>query len=226
MGGISLFLIPRNLPGITVRKMETQFDNSHSTTFITFDKVKVPADMLIGRENQGFRYIMYNFNHERFVIAVGAARSARLCYSEAFKYSLERRTFGKRLIDHQLVRFKLAEMLRMIEALQDSCEKAAYAFQQGVKDHEMGMQCALLKVNASKTFEYCAREASQIFGGSSIVKEGKGLLVERLYREVRAQAVWKKKIFFVKKITHYYRSLRSEERRVGKECRSRWSPYH
>eukprot|EP01064_Diplonema_japonicum_P009449 TRINITY_DN1693_c0_g3_i5.p1 TRINITY_DN1693_c0_g3~~TRINITY_DN1693_c0_g3_i5.p1 ORF type:complete len:415 (+),score=139.69 TRINITY_DN1693_c0_g3_i5:57-1301(+) len=189
MSGISLLLIDRNLPGITIRKMETQFDNSHSTTFITFDKVKVPKDMLIGRENQGFRYLMYNFNHERFVIAASAARSARMCYEEAFKYSMERKTFGKRLIDHQLVRFKLAEMLRMIESLQDQCEKVAYAIQQGVKDHELGMQCALLKVNASKTFEYCAREASQIFGGSSIVKEGKGKIVERLYREVRCQAI-------------------------------------
>ncbi len=50
-------------------------------------------------------------------------------------------------------------------------------------------QCALLKVQASKTFEFCAREASQIFGGSSIVKEGRGKLVERMYREVRASAI-------------------------------------
>jgi alkylation response protein AidB-like acyl-CoA dehydrogenase len=50
-------------------------------------------------------------------------------------------------------------------------------------------QCALLKVMASKTFEYCSREASQIFGGNSIIKEGKGKVVERLAREVRAQAI-------------------------------------
>jgi alkylation response protein AidB-like acyl-CoA dehydrogenase len=50
-------------------------------------------------------------------------------------------------------------------------------------------QCALLKVQASKTFEYCAREASQIFGGNSIVKEGRGKLVERMYREVRGAAI-------------------------------------
>ena len=53
----------------------------------------------------------------------------------------------------------------------------------------MGAQCALLKVNATKVFEYCAREASQIFGGSSLIKEGRGMIVERLYREVRAQAI-------------------------------------
>eukprot|EP01063_Lacrimia_lanifica_P034510 TRINITY_DN63_c0_g1_i3.p2 TRINITY_DN63_c0_g1~~TRINITY_DN63_c0_g1_i3.p2 ORF type:complete len:411 (+),score=205.38 TRINITY_DN63_c0_g1_i3:73-1305(+) len=189
MFGLSLLLIPANTPGITIRKMETQFDNAHNTTFITFDKVKVPEKMLIGKENQAFRYIMYNFNHERWLIAVGGARSARVCYTEAFKYAMQRKTFGKKLIDHQIIRFKLAEMLRMIESVQDSCEAVAYAFKAGMKDHELGMQCALLKVNASKCFEYCAREASQIFGGSAIVKEGKGKIVERLYRVVRATAI-------------------------------------
>ena len=53
----------------------------------------------------------------------------------------------------------------------------------------MGAQCALLKVQASKTFEYCAREAVQIFGGSGLVKEGRGKIVERLYREVRPLAI-------------------------------------
>ena len=192
MGGLSLLLIDRKSKGMNIRKMETQFDTAHSTTFITLDKVKVPKDMLIGRENQAFRYIMYNFNHERFVIAAGAARGARVCYEEAFRWALQRKTFGKKLMDHQVVRYKLAEMLRLIESLQDSVEHAAYAFSNGVPDHEMGTTCALLKVNGSRVFEYCAREASQIFGGSSIVKEGRGKIVERLYREVRASAVCKK----------------------------------
>ena len=59
----------------------------------------------------------------------------------------------------------------------------------GVPDSQLGGMCALLKVNASKTFEFCAREAAQIFGGSSVVREGRGALIERLYREVRATAI-------------------------------------
>ena len=58
-----------------------------------------------------------------------------------------------------------------------------------VNDQHLGSICALLKVNASKTFEYCAREAAQIFGGSSVVREGRGKVVERLYREVRGAAI-------------------------------------
>ena len=189
MTGISLLLIPKDAPGLSIRRMETQFDTCHGTTFMTFDKVRVHKTHLIGRENQGFRYIMYNFNHERFVISVGTCRLARRCYEEAFLYSMQRKAFGKRLIDHQTVRFKLAEVARRIECLHSENEKIAFAFNNGVADHEMGVLCALAKVQATTTFELAAREASQIFGGSSIVKEGKGMLVERLYREVRAVAI-------------------------------------
>jgi len=189
MGGISLLLLEKGMPGITVRKMETQFDTSHNTTFIELDEVKVPVKNLIGEENAGFLMIMANFNHERLVIASSTCRLARLCYEEAIKYALTRETFGKPLIQHQIIRFKLAEMARLIESVYDSVERVIYQFKCGVSDHHLGGQCALLKVNATKTFEFCAREASQIFGGSSIVKEGKGKLVERMYREVRAVAI-------------------------------------
>mmetsp|Transcript_55596 Transcript_55596/g.119355 ORF Transcript_55596/g.119355 Transcript_55596/m.119355 type:complete len:419 (+) Transcript_55596:30-1286(+) len=188
-GGISLLLIPSSSPGITIRKMATQFDNTNGTAFVTLEDVKVPEGNLIGDEGMGFMYLMYNFNHERFVIAVGACRAARNCYEESIKYALKRKTFGKQLIEHQAIRLKLAEMLRQIEAVHDSCERVAYSLSKGVPDLALGATCALLKVNSSRCFEYCAREASQIFGGSSIVREGQGMLVERLYRDVRQAAI-------------------------------------
>jgi len=184
-----LLLIEKNTPGISIRKMETQFDSSSNTTFITFEDVKVPIKNLIGEEGTGFMLILLNFNHERFVIAASSCRRARICYEEAIKYALVRETFGKKLIQHQLIRYKLAEMARQIESLHDNIERIAYQFSHGVPDTRLGAQAALLKVQASKTFEFCAREASQIFGGNSIVKEGKGKIVERLYRDVRAQAI-------------------------------------
>jgi len=189
MGGISILLIERNTPGISIRKMETQFDSAHNTTFIELTDVKVPVSNLIGEENNGFYLLLTNFNHERFVISVGACRSARLCYEEAITYAMDRETFGKKLVQHQIIRYKLAEMARMIESLHDNCERVAYQFSMGVPDAKLGGQCALLKVQASKTYEYCAREASQIFGGSAIVKEGKGKRVESLYRGVRGIAI-------------------------------------
>mmetsp|Transcript_16579 Transcript_16579/g.31318 ORF Transcript_16579/g.31318 Transcript_16579/m.31318 type:complete len:113 (-) Transcript_16579:473-811(-) len=84
---------------------------------------------------------------------------------------------------------KLAEMARMIESTHDMLERVAYQFSTKAPDPVLGPLCALLKVQASRCFEYCAREASQIFGGSSLVKEGRGKTVERLYREVRHSAI-------------------------------------
>ena len=135
--------------------------------------------------------MMMSFNQLTIntVIAIQALRSSRLCYSEAIHEALTRKTFGKRLIEHQIIRFKLAEMARQIEALQAFTEQIAYQFSKGVKDKDLGAQCALLKVQGSKTFEYCAREAVQVFGGSGLVKEGRGMFVERLYREVRGLAI-------------------------------------
>lgn len=106
--------------------MRRQFDNAHSTTYITLEDVRVPAINLIGEENGGFMLIMTNFNHERFIIAAGACRQARLCYELAFKFALTRETFGKPLSSHQLIRFKLAEMARQIESLYDNVERVAY----------------------------------------------------------------------------------------------------
>mmetsp|Transcript_4763 Transcript_4763/g.5889 ORF Transcript_4763/g.5889 Transcript_4763/m.5889 type:complete len:422 (+) Transcript_4763:122-1387(+) len=188
-GGLSLLLLEKDMPGISVRKMETQFDNTHNTTFVELEDVEVPVSNLIGEEGKGFGYIMVNFNHERFVIAIGSCRSSRLCYQEAFHESMTRKVFGRKLIENGVIRWKLAEMARQIEALQDNIERIAFQFSSGVPDSALGSQCALLKVQASKTFEYCAREAVQVFGGSGIVKEGRGKLVERLYREVRGVAI-------------------------------------
>jgi len=187
--GISLLLVDKASPGITVRKMATQFDSCHGTTFITLDNVLVPESNLIGEEGNGFMYLLLNFNHERFVISVGTCRFARICYTESLKYAIRRKTFGKRLSEHQMIRWKLAEMLRQIEMLHDGNERVAFQYKSGVPDAKLGAQCGLLKVMASKTFEYCAREASQVFGGSALVREGPGKMVERLYREVRASAI-------------------------------------
>mmetsp|Transcript_113899 Transcript_113899/g.317163 ORF Transcript_113899/g.317163 Transcript_113899/m.317163 type:complete len:430 (-) Transcript_113899:70-1359(-) len=187
--GISLLLVDGASLGLTRRKMPMQFDTCHNTAFLTFDDVFVPENCLIGQEGQGFRYLMDNFNHERFVIAIEACRKSRLCYEESIKYAMKRKTFGKALAEQGVIRLKLAEMARSVESLYDNLERVAFAFSSGVQDHDLGGQCSLLKVNGSRTFEHCAREAAQIFGGNALVREGQGKLVERLYREVRWTAI-------------------------------------
>jgi alkylation response protein AidB-like acyl-CoA dehydrogenase len=97
--GISLLLIPRNSKGLKVRRMDTQFDSSHSTTMVTLEDVRVPKRFLIGEENCGFLYILENFNHERWVIAAGSCRSSRECYREAFEWASKVCFFGTNFKD-------------------------------------------------------------------------------------------------------------------------------
>jgi len=76
-------------------------------------------------------------------------------------------------------------MARQVEATHALLEQLAWHMQCKVDPVALGKYTALAKVQASRTFEVCAREASQIFGGSSYVREGRGIVVERLYREVK-----------------------------------------
>ena len=189
MGGISLLLLDKNMPGITVRRMKTQGWWMSNTAYITLENVKVPIKNLIGIENQGFYAIMQNFNHERFTLAAMSNRYARVCIEESIRYARLRKTFNKRLIDHQVIRHKLAEMIRHVESTHALLEQIAYQMNNNVSDLELvGILC-LAKVQATKTMEYCAREASQIFGGNSYIRGGQGEKVERIYREVRVNAI-------------------------------------
>ncbi|KRX07246.1 Ankyrin repeat-containing domain [Pseudocohnilembus persalinus] len=189
MSGLSLLIIDSELPGVKIRKMETQFDNAHSTTFITLTNVKVHKSMLIGKEGQGFKAIMLNFNHERWIIAIGSVRQARNLYTLSFKYALKRKTFNQPLINHQIIRYKLAQMARQIESCYSQLEMVTNSFN-FLDEQALATQCSLLKVNCANTFEFCAREASQIFGGNSIVKEGQGKEVERAVRGARVSNIY------------------------------------
>ena len=116
LGGISLLLIEADRPGVSRTKLKKQGWWASDTAAVYFDSVRVPAENLIGGENQGFLGIMHNFNGERLGMAAGACASARVCLEEAVKWAQQRETFGKRLADHQVIRHKIAEMLRQINA--------------------------------------------------------------------------------------------------------------
>ena len=191
MNGISVLLIERG-PGVTTRRMDCQGVWSSGTTYVTFEDVKVPVENLIGKENQGFKVIMTNFNHERIGIVIQSVRFARVCYEESMKFAHKRKTFGKRLIDHPVIRMKFAHMARQIEATYNWLENIIYQCQCMDETEAMlklGGAIAGLKAQSTQTFEFCAREASQIFGGLSYTRGGQGGKVERLYRDVRAYAI-------------------------------------
>lgn len=192
MGGISVLLIEKTMPGVGVRQMKCSGMWSSGTTYVTFEDVKVPVENLIGKENAGFKVIMTNFNHERLGIIIQCNRFSRVCYEESYRYASKRVTFGKKLIQHPVIEEKLANMAHRIEATHAQLESLFYQtmnmdFNEAM--FKLGGTIALLKVQATTTFEYCAREAVQIFGGLGYSVGGQGAKVERLYREVRAYAI-------------------------------------
>lgn len=181
--GVSVLLIEADRPGIARNEMKKMGWWASDTAAIYFDDVRVPVANRIGEENQGFRVIMKNFNAERLGMAAGANMNARVAFEEALAYARERRTFGQRLADHQVIRHKLVEMARAVNATQAYLEMTAWRVKQG---ESPVADLAMLKVQATQTMEFCAREAMQIFGGAGYIR---GHKVERIYREVRVNAI-------------------------------------
>ncbi|GAA5829104.1 hypothetical protein JCM5353_005282 [Sporobolomyces roseus] len=191
MGGISLMVVER-AEGLTTKKMDCMGVLSSGTSYVEFDEVKVPVENLLGKENKGFQLIMSNFNGERAGIVIQANRFARVCLEESIKYASKRKTFGQLLIDHPVIRAKIAEMSKRVESTAAWLESIVYQSTQYDADTltlRGGGTMALLKSQATDTFEFCAKEAAQIFGGQSYTKGGQAEKIERLYREVLAYKI-------------------------------------
>ena len=182
-GGVSLLLIEGGTPGLSRTKLKKMGWWASDTATLYFEDCRVPADNLLGDENRGFRLIMRNFNRERLGMAASCTGYARVCLDEAVAYARERRTFGQRLIDHQVIRHKLVDMAMRVNATQAYLESTAWRVDRG--ENPVADIC-MLKNQATLTMEFCAREAVQIFGGAGFMR---GPKVERIYREVRVNAI-------------------------------------
>lgn len=183
-GGVSALLIPVNLKGVS----RTALDKKQGwwcsdTATIYFDNVPVPVGNLVGQENRGFSVIMTNFNFERLAMSVAMEAFSRVCMEDAVNWARERKTFGQRLADHQVIRHKIAEMKQRINSTQCYLNHISAEVEAG---REHAGDIALLKVQSSQTMEFCAREAMQILGGIGYMR---GSRVERIYREVRVNAI-------------------------------------
>lgn len=185
--GLSFLLIDRHLGGISCRKIEIGAGKLSATTYITFEDVKVPADMLIGAEGGGFKFIMSNFNHERIWIVFQALRGARTCMEDAFAWVQKREVFGKKLVEQPVVRNKLGLCGKRIDALQAWCEQIVYELD-NLPEKEgnrlLGGTTALLKVEAGMTGKFVADECVKIMGGLGLTKTGQGARIEAISRGV------------------------------------------
>ena len=154
MGGISVLIIPlKNTPGIIRRRIYNSGLYASGSTYIGFTDVKVPVGNLIGKENKGFKIIMANFNPERLTLAVGSLRLAQTCFEEAWNHALHRKTFGKSLMENQIIRAKFAAMARTNESCHAWIEQIVFQMQNqknAAHDPHTAARLALVKVHAGK----------------------------------------------------------------------------
>ena len=185
--GISAIVVEKGTPGFTQTPLKKMGWLSSDTAALYFDDVRVPVENLIGGENSGWMGIMSNFSQERLGLAAGMNAYSQICIDEAVAWAKDRKTFGKPLIENQVIKHKLAEMSRKVNATKAYMELLTWKVMNG---EQPIADLALLKVQASKTMEYCAREAMQILGGAGYLKANSGPgKVERIYREVRVNAI-------------------------------------
>ena len=183
--GVSLLLIERDRPGFTRTRLKKMGWWSSDTAALYFEDVRVPQSNLIGAEGRGFKAIMANFNSERLGMSASAVGYAQAALDDAVAWARERHTFGKPLIDNQVIRHKLVDMRMRVEAARAYLYDCAWAVQQGGQP-AIAARLAMLKVCTTQAMQFCADCAVQILGGAGFMR---GSRAERIYREVKVMMI-------------------------------------
>ncbi|KAJ3029143.1 UNVERIFIED_CONTAM: hypothetical protein HDU68_012912 [Siphonaria sp. JEL0065] len=174
------FVVDGNSPGITVGKKELNMGQKCSDTRgISFEDVEVPDENRIGDVGKGFQLAMGAFDITRPLVASAAVGVARRAYEEALKYSLERKTMGKPISEHQAIAFMLADMAIGVEAARGLVYKTAWLRDNGQRNT---LFASMAKAYASEVANKNAADAVQIFGGNGFNSE---YPVEKLMRDAK-----------------------------------------
>jgi alkylation response protein AidB-like acyl-CoA dehydrogenase len=183
--GINAFIVEKAWDGVTVGKKEDKLGIRGSDTHsIMFQDVKVPKENRIGEDGFGFKFAMKVLSGGRIGIAAQALGIASGAYELSLQYSKERKAFGKEIMKHQAIAFKLADMATEIEAARMLCLKAAWLKDNG---QNYDRASAMAKLYASEVAMKTTVEAIQIHGGYGYVKE---YHVERLMRDAKITQIY------------------------------------
>ncbi len=183
--GISAFVVPTATPGYGVARVEEKAgQHASDTAQIVLEACKVPAANLLGTEGEGYRIALSNLESGRINVAAQSVGMARSAFDAALAYARERQTFGKPIIEHQAVNFRLADMATGIEAARQMYLHAAAL-------RDAGLPClkeaSMAKLFASETAEKVCSSAIQIHGGYGYLRD---FPVERIWRDVRVTQIY------------------------------------
>jgi len=183
--GISAFIITPDLDGFHVGKKEDKLGLRASPTVqLSFDRMRVPSDQLLGQEGKGFIYAMQSLDHGRLGVAAQAVGIARAALEYSVAYAAERRQFGHPIKEFEAIQFKLANMATRITAARALLYSAASAKDRGEPITQFS---SMSKLFASETAMSVTTEAIQIFGGYGYMKE---YPVERLFRDAKVTEIY------------------------------------
>ena len=183
--GISAFLVPAHLAGYEVARVEKKMGQRASDTAqIVLTDVRVSKDHLLGKEGEGYKIALANLEGGRIGIAAQSVGMARAAYQHALAYAQDRTSFGKTLMDHQAVSFRLANMATQIEAARQLVMHSAR-----LKDANEPClkEACMAKLFASEMAERVCSDAIQVLGGYGYLND---FPVERIYRDVRVTQIY------------------------------------
>ncbi|MGB6536135.1 MAG: acyl-CoA dehydrogenase family protein [Xanthobacteraceae bacterium] len=181
--GLSLFLVDNDAPGLTLRKLDMLGRRATGTYELTFDRVRVPPDRLVGGENNGWDVVMSGLQVERAASAAGNVGAAQGIVDLALHYAKERKQFGRPIGANQAIAHMLADMATEVEAARTLMWRAAWLAANG---QDALREITMAKLFTSETYVGVADRGMQILGGMGYCEE---FDMARLYRDARAATI-------------------------------------
>ncbi len=182
--GISMFIVERDTPGFRLaKKLKKLGNNTSDTGELVFEDVRIPRRNLIGDEGKGFYYIMGNFQDERLIAASMAVSAGQQALEDTIRYTRERKTFGKRVFDHQAVAHRLADLATELEAARQLTYYSADLLQRG---GDCSTEVSMAKLFASEVANRIGYHCLQFYGGYGYIQE---FPIERFYRDIRLSPI-------------------------------------
>ncbi len=183
--GISCFVVPTDAKGYVVASIEKKLGQRCSDTCqILFEDLEVGPEALLGDEGDGYRIALANLETGRIGIAAQAVGMARAAFDAAVDYAQQREAFGVKIMQHQAVAFRLADMATQIEAARMLVHNAARLKDQGIPCLK---EASMAKLFASEIAEKVCSDAIQTLGGYGYLAD---FPVERIYRDVRVCQIY------------------------------------